>query len=155
MSVNDLGNVIGETGATGATGPQGPTGATGPQGPTGATGPQGPTGATGATGPQGPTGPRGPAGPNLKSNTLTTTLNFTYFDVGMVAQTTIGSNTPTGYKPIFGTVHLSSWEMIGVVDTINPDTSIHLTIMSVYPYNAHGQSGSVTATITMYYQSTT
>ncbi|PEP35846.1 collagen-like repeat preface domain-containing protein, partial [Bacillus wiedmannii] len=65
--------VQGNTGATGATGPQGVqgnTGATGPQGvqgntgTTGATGPQGiqgPTGATGATG-IGATGPTGPSG---------------------------------------------------------------------------------------------
>ncbi|MDA1679224.1 Gly-Xaa-Xaa repeat protein, partial [Bacillus cereus group sp. TH152-1LC] len=64
----------GNTGATGATGPQGVqgnTGATGPQGvqgntgATGATGPQGPqgnTGATGATGPQGVQGPTGATG---------------------------------------------------------------------------------------------
>jgi hypothetical protein len=47
---------VGNTGATGATGPQGNTGATG------ATGPQGNTGATGATGPQGNTGATGPVG---------------------------------------------------------------------------------------------
>lgn len=41
---------------------KGPTGATGPQGPTGATGPQGPAGATGPQGPAGATGPQGPAG---------------------------------------------------------------------------------------------
>jgi|LakMenE18May11ns_1017448.scaffolds.fasta_scaffold9724079_1 hypothetical protein len=48
---------VGNTGATGATGPQGNTGATG------ATGPQGNTGATGATGPQGNTGATGATGP--------------------------------------------------------------------------------------------
>ncbi len=56
----------GPTGATGATGPDGPTGATGPMGqtgPTGATGPQGITGPTGATGPTGQTGPTGATGP--------------------------------------------------------------------------------------------
>ncbi|HGH7192277.1 TPA: Gly-Xaa-Xaa repeat protein, partial [Bacillus wiedmannii] len=64
----------GNTGATGATGPQGAqgntgaTGATGPQGvqgntgATGATGPQGNTGSTGATGPQGAQGPTGATG---------------------------------------------------------------------------------------------
>jgi hypothetical protein len=68
--------VTGPTGATGSTGPTGGQGATGPQGadsvvpgptgPTGATGPTstvpGPTGATGATG---PVGLQGPAGTNV------------------------------------------------------------------------------------------
>ena len=49
-------NVTDIKGPTGATGPQGPAGATGPQGPAGATGPQGPTG---APGPQGPAGADG------------------------------------------------------------------------------------------------
>jgi hypothetical protein len=55
----------GDTGATGATGPQGATGAIGPQGvqgETGATGATGPQGATGATGPQGPQGIQGDTG---------------------------------------------------------------------------------------------
>lgn len=52
----DLGNVIGEKGATGPTGPKGDTG---PVGPKGDTGPQGSTGPKGDTGPQGPTGPQG------------------------------------------------------------------------------------------------
>lgn len=56
-------NVTDIKGPTGATGPQGPTGATGPQGPVGATGPQGPVGATGPQGPQGPQGLQGPQGP--------------------------------------------------------------------------------------------
>ncbi|HGA1025291.1 TPA: Gly-Xaa-Xaa repeat protein, partial [Bacillus cereus] len=79
--------VQGNTGATGATGPQGVqgnTGATGPQGVqgnTGATGPQGiqgPTGATGATGigvtgPTGPSGgPTGPTGPTGPSFPIAT-----------------------------------------------------------------------------------
>lgn len=61
----NVGNIQGPKGDTGATGPQGATGATGatgPQGPkgdTGATGPQGPKGDTGATGPQGPKGDPG------------------------------------------------------------------------------------------------
>ena len=50
MALDDLGNVKGPTGPTGATGPQGP------KGDTGNTGPQGPKGNTGDTGPQGPTG---------------------------------------------------------------------------------------------------
>ena len=59
----------GDTGARGATGPQGPagpkgdTGPQGPAGPKGDTGPQGPAGPKGDTGPQGPTGPEGPQGP--------------------------------------------------------------------------------------------
>jgi len=55
-SVQNLGNIrgpVGPTGATGSQGPQGDTGDTGPQGNTGATGPQGPQGNVGATGPQG------------------------------------------------------------------------------------------------------
>lgn len=44
-------------------GPQGDTGAQGPMGPTGPQGPQGPTGPQGETGPQGPQGETGPQGP--------------------------------------------------------------------------------------------
>ena len=56
----DVGTIIGPTGATGVTGPTGNTGATGPS----VTGPTGPTGNTGATGPSvtGPTGSTGPTG---------------------------------------------------------------------------------------------
>jgi hypothetical protein len=54
--------VVGEQGATGATGIEGPIGATGPQAATGATGLQGDTGATGSTGPQGDIGATGPVG---------------------------------------------------------------------------------------------
>lgn len=73
-----LGNILekiewyrGDTGPTGATGPQGeigPTGETGVMGPTGLqgeigpTGPQGEIGPTGETGPTGPTGAMGPTG---------------------------------------------------------------------------------------------
>lgn len=46
----------GNTGATGAQGPQGVKGDTGPKGPQGATGPQGVKGPQGATGPQGAKG---------------------------------------------------------------------------------------------------
>jgi hypothetical protein len=56
---DDLGSIIGPTGATG---PQGDTGDTGATGPTGATGATGPTGATGNTGDTGPTGATGAAG---------------------------------------------------------------------------------------------
>ena len=52
----------GPTGPQGDTGPQGPQGPTGPQGETGAQGPIGPTGPQGDTGPQGPQGPTGPQG---------------------------------------------------------------------------------------------
>ena len=61
----NVGNIKGETGATGSkgdTGDRGPkgdtgaTGATGPKGDTGDRGPKGDTGATGATGPKGDTG---------------------------------------------------------------------------------------------------
>ena len=53
----------GETGATGATGPQGETGATGAQGPQGEQGIQGATGPQGEQGPQGIQGPTGATGP--------------------------------------------------------------------------------------------
>ena len=49
----NVGNIKGDTGLTGATGPKGDTGntgSTGAKGDTGATGPKGDTGATGATG---------------------------------------------------------------------------------------------------------
>jgi hypothetical protein len=52
----------GDTGATGATGPQGIQGLKGDTGATGAQGPQGDTGATGAKGDTGATGPQGPQG---------------------------------------------------------------------------------------------
>lgn len=54
-----VGNIKGETGQTGAVGPQGPAGETGQ---TGAIGPQGPAGETGQTGAVGPQGPAGEAG---------------------------------------------------------------------------------------------
>ena len=63
--VDDFFVAIGDTGATGATGPAGPSGATGPTGPAGpmgATGSTGPTGARGDTGATGATGASGPAG---------------------------------------------------------------------------------------------
>lgn len=50
----------GDTGATGAAGPQGEIG---PQGPQGNVGPQGPIGLTGPEGPEGDVGPQGPTGP--------------------------------------------------------------------------------------------
>lgn len=53
----------GEKGETGSQGPQGEKGETGSQGPKGDTGEQGPKGDTGATGPQGPQGATGPQGP--------------------------------------------------------------------------------------------
>ena len=53
----------GDTGATGATGPQGIQGLKGDTGATGAQGPQGDTGATGAAGAKGDTGATGPQGP--------------------------------------------------------------------------------------------
>lgn len=54
-----LSSLIGQQGATGATGLKGDTGETGPMGPQGETGP---TGATGETGPKGDTGEPGPTG---------------------------------------------------------------------------------------------
>ncbi|MGG5759434.1 Gly-Xaa-Xaa repeat protein, partial [Bacillus toyonensis] len=80
--------VQGNTGATGATGPQGVqgnTGATGATGPQGVQGIQGPTGATGATGigvtgptgpSGGPTGPTGPTGPSFPVATIVVTNNI-------------------------------------------------------------------------------
>jgi hypothetical protein len=79
---DNVGQIIGPQGDTGATGIQGPTGATGPQGDVGATGPvgsTGPQGLVGSTGPQGiqgiqgiqgevgATGPQGPEG--IQGNT--------------------------------------------------------------------------------------
>ena len=62
LYISYVASLKGETGATGATGPQGAPGATGPQGPQGATGPQGPQGDPGATGPQGIRGETGAQG---------------------------------------------------------------------------------------------
>ncbi|MGH0443320.1 Gly-Xaa-Xaa repeat protein, partial [Bacillus pretiosus] len=77
--------VQGNTGATGATGPQGVQGNTGA---TGATGPQGNTGATGATGPQGVQGNTGATGPQgVQGNTGAT---------GATGATGIGATGPTG-----------------------------------------------------------
>ena len=70
-SWNNVGTIVGPSGATGVTGPTGPTGSTGATGPqgiqgdvgaTGATGPQGIQGNVGATGATGVTGPTGPTG---------------------------------------------------------------------------------------------
>jgi len=58
----DVGQIKGDQGNTGPTGPQGNTGPTGPQGDMGPTGPQGDMGPTGPTGPQGATGPTGSTG---------------------------------------------------------------------------------------------
>lgn len=59
LTQEQLAQVKGPQGDTGAQGPQGETG---PQGPQGDTGPQGPTGPQGETGPQGPQGLQGPQG---------------------------------------------------------------------------------------------
>ena len=65
---NDVGNIVGPTGATGVAGPTGDTGAastvTGPTGSVGATGPTG-VGVTGPSGSVGATGPTGPAAGGL------------------------------------------------------------------------------------------
>lgn len=71
----DVGQIRGERGAVGPTGPtgaagpkgdtgaQGPQGLPGPQGERGVDGPQGPAGEIGPIGPAGPLGPEGPIGP--------------------------------------------------------------------------------------------
>ncbi len=59
-----VGNIKGEQGATGTTGPKGETGETGATGATGPKGETGETGATGATGPKGETGATGATGPS-------------------------------------------------------------------------------------------
>lgn len=59
LTQEQLAQVKGPQGETGAQGPMGPTGPQGIQGPQGETGPQGPTGPQGDTGPQGPQGPQG------------------------------------------------------------------------------------------------
>jgi len=70
---NDVGQIQGPTGPTGAdgvagdTGPTGPTGPAGDAGPTGATGPTGPAGDAGPTGATGPTGPQGEQGPAINA----------------------------------------------------------------------------------------
>lgn len=56
----DKGELRGQTGPIGPTGPKGETGQTGATGPTG---PKGDTGQTGAQGPKGETGAVGPQGP--------------------------------------------------------------------------------------------
>ena len=56
---NNIGQLRGTQGPTGATGPQGVPGATGPQGLTGATGPQGQPGQDGQDGQDGAQGPQG------------------------------------------------------------------------------------------------
>lgn len=65
---NDVGNIVGPTGATGVAGPTGNTGpastVTGPTGSVGATGPTG-VGVTGPSGEVGATGPTGPAAGGL------------------------------------------------------------------------------------------
>ena len=61
----DVGQIKGDQGNTGPTGPQGDMGPTGPQGSQGSTGPTGPQGSkgdTGNTGDMGPTGPQGNQG---------------------------------------------------------------------------------------------
>jgi hypothetical protein len=95
----------GDTGPTGATGPQGPQGDTGPTGATGPQGMQGDTGPTGATGPQGPqgdtgptgaTGPQGPQGiPGSSMNNIGTP-GAAGFGVG------ICPSLPAGFVPLVG-----------------------------------------------------
>ena len=84
---------IGPTGPQGETGPQGPQGPTGPQGDTGPQGPQGPTGPQGETGPQGPQGPQGPKGDgNVSStsiNTIWTGTQTQYDALGTYDETTL------------------------------------------------------------------
>ena len=109
----------GDTGATGATGPQGlkgdtgadglkglkgDTGAIGPQGPkgdTGAIGPQGPKGDTGAIGPQGPKGDTGAIGPQgLKGDTGLTGAAGPKGDTGLTGAA--GPKGDTGLQGIQG-----------------------------------------------------
>jgi hypothetical protein len=61
-SFSDVGQIKGDQGFTGPTGPQGDVGPTGPQGDVGPTGPQGDKGDKGDQGDQGFTGPTGPQG---------------------------------------------------------------------------------------------
>lgn len=83
---------------------RGPAGATGAQGPTGATGPQGPAGATGPRGPAGTPGPQGPAGVNfmgvwdanneyhkddIVTRTLENGMNSTYICIQDIVRTAI------------------------------------------------------------------
>ncbi|PGP54825.1 collagen-like repeat preface domain-containing protein, partial [Bacillus cereus] len=66
----------GNTGATGATGPQGAQGNTGATGPQGVQGNTGATGATGPQGAQGNTGATGATGPSFPIATIVVTNNI-------------------------------------------------------------------------------
>ena len=92
---------VGATGATGAMGPTGATGAIGPSGPQGTTGPSGiagingSTGATGPSGIAGSTGPAGATGPSgLKGSTGATGPQGVQGPQGI--QGAIGPTGPTG-----------------------------------------------------------
>lgn len=96
----------GNTGATGATGPQGPTGKTGATGATGPQGPQGVKGDTGATGIQGPKGADGRTTyvhfAYANSSDGKTSFNTSYFAnalyVGTYTDyTSADSTSPTAY----------------------------------------------------------
>ncbi len=135
INMNDLGNVKGPQGATGATGPQGATGATGPQGPTGATGPQ------------------GPAGPNLETRTkqftvrINTTLNEPFIQAGSFT-----ADAVTNYKPILVIGGCSQEQVAFVPQGIN-STSRVCDYKLVSPYHWIGSySTDITISVTIYYQ---
>jgi hypothetical protein len=93
----------GDTGATGAQGPQGnigPTGAQGTKGDTGSTGPQGAIGPTGSQGSKGDTGATGAQGPQgTKGDTGATGAQGTQGDSGSTGpQGPIGPTGPQGSK---------------------------------------------------------
>ena len=109
---NDVGQLVGPTGPTGAQGVAGPTGAQGVAGPTGPTGIQGDVGPTGPTGIQGDVGITGPTGPTGAQGVAGPTgPTGIQGDVGITgptgptgAQGVAGPTGPTGTQGIQGDV---------------------------------------------------
>ena len=159
MAKENLGQVVGPQGATGAQGPQGPkgdTGAQGPKGDTGAQGPQGPAGTTptigsngnwylgssdtgkpsrGATGPQGPqgekgaTGAQGPQGPKGATG-----AQGPKGDTGATGAK--GATGPAGTTPTIGSN--GNW-FLGSTDTGKPSRG------ATGPQGAQGPKGATGA----------
>lgn len=139
----DSGQIVGPTGATGATGPTGPTGDTGPTGPTGDIGPTGPSG-TGPTGPTGPTGDIGPTGPSGTGPTGPTGDTGPTGPTGATGPSGTGPTGPTGPTGDVGPTGPSGTGPTGATGATGPtgDTGPTGPTGATGPQGADGLSSS-------------
>ena len=130
---DNVGQIVGPQGPTGAAGPTGPQGAVGPTGPTGAQGDTGPTGPTGAQGDVGPTGPQGIQGiQGVQGDTGPTGPQGVAGPTGPTgAQGDVGPTGPTGATPtgdVTGITGISTPEFVQF-DTTHAQTAAVAKLM--------------------------